>query len=196
MVNAYAMRPAWTPLTIALMVIGFIVFWPLGLLMLAYIVWGHRVPDLRRHFEGMKQEFRSDFRERSRGCGSRGFTRSGNVAFDEYRERELKRLEEERRISDTEEAPMEPLVGVDQPACAVPLDLVVKRARIRRGGEVERIPHRLQATPEQLRRRRSPRPDRTIADGIHSRLIHAPQLLIRTNRAGDSIVTIDHVDGG
>ncbi|MCB1502770.1 MAG: DUF2852 domain-containing protein [Bauldia sp.] len=97
MVNAYAMRPAWTPLTIALMVIGFIVFWPLGLLMLAYIVWGHRVPDLRRHFEGMKQEFRSDFRERSRGCGSRGFTRSGNVAFDEYRERELKRLEEERR---------------------------------------------------------------------------------------------------
>jgi Protein of unknown function (DUF2852) len=96
-VNAYAMRPAWTPLTIALMVIGFIVFWPLGLLMLAYIVWGHRVPELRRHFEGMKQEFRSDFRDRSWGCGSRGFTRSGNVAFDEYRERELKRLEEERR---------------------------------------------------------------------------------------------------
>lgn len=97
MVNAYAMRPAWTPLTIALMVIGFIVFWPLGLLMLAYIVWGHRVPELRRHFEGMKQEFRSDVRDRSWGCGSRGFTRSGNVAFDEYRERELKRLEEERR---------------------------------------------------------------------------------------------------
>jgi hypothetical protein len=103
-VHSYALRPAWTPLTIALMVIGFIVFWPLGLVMLAYIIWGHRVPELRRHFDGMKQDFRSEFRDRSWGCGSsrggssrNGFTRSGNVAFDEYRERELKRLEEERR---------------------------------------------------------------------------------------------------
>ena len=31
-------RPAWTPATIALMVIGFMVFWPLGLAMLAYII--------------------------------------------------------------------------------------------------------------------------------------------------------------
>ncbi len=98
MINAYAMRPAWTPLTIALMVIGFIVFWPLGLAMLAYIIWGHRVPELRRHFEGMKQDFRSEFRGGGRSCGrSRGFSASGNVAFDEYRARELKRLEEERR---------------------------------------------------------------------------------------------------
>ena len=93
MVHSYALRPAWTPLTIALMVIGFIVFWPLGLLMLAYIIWGHRVPELRRHFDGMKQDFRTEWR----GCGSRGFARSGNTAFDEYRARELKRLEEERR---------------------------------------------------------------------------------------------------
>ncbi len=99
MINAYALRPAWTPLTIALMVIGFIVFWPLGLAMLAYIIWGHRVPELRRHFEGMKQDFRNEFSGRSRGCGGSrsGFSRSGNVAFDEYREREMKRLEEERR---------------------------------------------------------------------------------------------------
>ena len=99
MINAYALRPAWTPLTIALMVIGFIVFWPLGLAMLAYIIWGHRVPELRRHFAGMKQDVRSEFASRSWGCGGShsGFTRSGNVAFDEYRTRELKRLEEERR---------------------------------------------------------------------------------------------------
>jgi hypothetical protein len=37
------LRPAWTPLTIALMVIGFVVFWPLGLVMLAYIIWGDRL---------------------------------------------------------------------------------------------------------------------------------------------------------
>ena len=108
MINAYAMRPAWTPLTIGLMVIGFIVFWPLGLAMLAYIIWGHRVPELRRHFEGMKQEFRSENRAHSWGCGrgsrsrSSGFSASGNVAFDEYRNRELKRLEEERRKLDEE----------------------------------------------------------------------------------------------
>jgi Protein of unknown function (DUF2852) len=93
MVNSYALRPAWTPLTIGLMVLGFILFWPLGLAMLAYIIWGDRVPELRRHFDGMKRDFRSEYR----GCGSRGFTRSGNVAFDEYRTREMKRLEEERR---------------------------------------------------------------------------------------------------
>jgi hypothetical protein len=97
MVYSYALRPAWTPLTIALMVIGFILFWPLGLAMLAYILWGNRVPELRRHFEGIGAELKSEFGNRSWGCGARGFGRSGNVAFDEYRERELKRLEEERR---------------------------------------------------------------------------------------------------
>ncbi len=40
MTNTALIRPAWTPATIALMVIGFMVFWPLGLAMLAYIrVW-------------------------------------------------------------------------------------------------------------------------------------------------------------
>ena len=35
-------KPAWTPATIGLMVLGFVVFWPLGLAMLAYILWGDR----------------------------------------------------------------------------------------------------------------------------------------------------------
>lgn len=95
MVNSYALRPAWTPLTIFLMVLGFVVFWPLGLAMLAYIIWGDRMPEVRRHFEGMKRDFAHEFR----GCGgrSRGYARTGNAAFDEYRAREMKRLEEERR---------------------------------------------------------------------------------------------------
>ena len=41
-------RPAWTPATIALMVIGFMVFWPLGLAMLAYIIWGDRLEGFKR----------------------------------------------------------------------------------------------------------------------------------------------------
>ena len=64
---SYALRPAWTPLTIVLMVVGFIVFWPLGLLMLAYILWGERIPEIRRHFAMTSETARqwSGFR----GCG-------------------------------------------------------------------------------------------------------------------------------
>ena len=36
-------RPDWTPATIGLMVLGFFVFWPLGLAMLAYILFGERL---------------------------------------------------------------------------------------------------------------------------------------------------------
>jgi hypothetical protein len=93
MVNSYALRPAWTPLTVILMVIGFIVFWPLGLAMLAYIIWGDRIPEVKRHFAGLGTSFAFE----TRGCGPRGYARSGNAAFDEYRARELQRLEEERR---------------------------------------------------------------------------------------------------
>ena len=98
-------RPAWTPATIALMVIGFMIFWPLGLVMLAYILWGRRVPEIRRHFEGMKRDWSS-----RGGCGPRGYARSGNSAFDDYRERELRRLDEERRKLDEERREFEAFV--------------------------------------------------------------------------------------
>ena len=35
-------KPQWSPLTIALMVMGFIIFWPLGLAVLGYILWGEK----------------------------------------------------------------------------------------------------------------------------------------------------------
>jgi hypothetical protein len=91
---AYALRPAWTPLTIVIMVIAFIVAWPLGLLMLAYILFGDRIPDIKRHFEGVKSNGspRFDF-----ACGGITSSRSGNAAFDDYRSAELRRLDEERR---------------------------------------------------------------------------------------------------
>ena len=41
-------RPDWTPATIALMVLGFVVFWPLGLAMLAYILFGERLQGFKR----------------------------------------------------------------------------------------------------------------------------------------------------
>ena len=111
MVSQYALRPAWTPLTIILMVIGFAIAWPLGLIMLAYILWGHRVPEIREHFEGAKREWQANRRD---WCGPRGasysYSRSGNTAFDDYRERELRRLDEERRKLDEERREFEEFV--------------------------------------------------------------------------------------
>jgi hypothetical protein len=89
-------RGRWSALNIVLMIIGFAVFWPLGLAMLAWIVWGD---EIGRKTEELKDQFRS-FSERAPSFGAGSFRDTGNVAFDEYRERELKRLEEERRKLD------------------------------------------------------------------------------------------------
>lgn len=101
---SYALRPAWTPITIILMVVGFIVFWPLGLLMLAYILWGDRIPEIKRHFamNGEAARHWTGFRGCGRQSSTFGSTTSGNAAFDEYRDQELNRLEEERRKLDEE----------------------------------------------------------------------------------------------
>lgn len=95
-------RPAWTPATIALMVIGFMVFWPLGLAMLAYILWGDRLDgfkrDVNRATDGVFAGCRRGA-DRAHRWGHRA-ARTGNVAFDDWREKELERLDEERRKLD------------------------------------------------------------------------------------------------
>lgn len=96
-------RPAWTPATIALMVLGFVVFWPLGLAMLAYIIWGDRLDgfkrDVNRATDGIFAGCRRGSEKAAR-WGQGGFARTGNVAFDDWREKELERLNEERRKLD------------------------------------------------------------------------------------------------
>jgi hypothetical protein len=71
-------RWAW----IAAAVVGFVLFWPIGLALLAYIIWSKR---MSCHSWG---------RHHSRNRMHMG--RTGNSAFDSYREETLKRLEEER----------------------------------------------------------------------------------------------------
>ncbi len=84
-------RPAW----IVLMVLGFIIFWPLGLALLAYMIWG-------KHMCG-RMGWKSNacgwqgHRMGGRGTWWQPQPSSGNRAFDEYREETLKRLEEEQR---------------------------------------------------------------------------------------------------
>jgi hypothetical protein len=100
--NTAIIKPQWSPVTIGLMVLGFIVFWPLGLAVLGYILWGEK-------FGGSPERARG-WMNRMAGAGMRnyerhGFSRrseSGNLAFDEYRAEQLRRLEEERRRLDEE----------------------------------------------------------------------------------------------
>lgn len=99
MTNTALIRPAWTPATIALMVLGFVVFWPLGLAMLAYIIWGDRLDTFKTEVNRSTDGFFRSFR----GCGRGGNAyraSSGNVAFDEWRDKEIERLNEERRKLD------------------------------------------------------------------------------------------------
>ena len=73
-------KPAW----IALMVASFILFWPLGLGLLAYMIWSGRMRCEPNRWGSWKSRH-----------GVMGST--GNRAFDDYREETLKRLEEEAR---------------------------------------------------------------------------------------------------
>ncbi|MBZ8133646.1 DUF2852 domain-containing protein [Afifella sp. IM 167] len=94
--NRSCSRGRWSPLNIVLMVLGFALFWPLGLAMLAWMIWGE---ELARFGGDMRDQARSTFgagrgKSHSHHFGAR---ETGNVAFDEYRAREMERLEEERR---------------------------------------------------------------------------------------------------
>jgi hypothetical protein len=85
-------KPAW----IALMVFAFVVFWPAGLAILAFMIWSGRMGCWRHHAYGRPGESG----ERLRGAGTWWQPpppSSGNRAFDEYREETLRRLEEEQR---------------------------------------------------------------------------------------------------
>ena len=90
-------RPTW----IALMVIGFIVFWPIGLAILAYLIWSGRMGCGRygdmQHWRERAAERWDRKRERwERKWGHPpGLRPNGNRAFDEYRDGALRRLEEE-----------------------------------------------------------------------------------------------------
>lgn len=94
-------RGRWSALNVVLMIVGFAVFWPLGLAMLAWIIWGDEIGRLAGDLKGQFRTMANSMPFRGpgdaapfRGYGPGG---TGNAAFDEYRARELARLEEERR---------------------------------------------------------------------------------------------------
>ena len=104
-------KPAWIGLT----VLSFVLFWPLGLVVLGYIIgsgrmacwtqggagrWQRRMDRMQERMERMQAAAeRWTGRGGPGGVGGRGGFRAptGNRAFDEYREETLRRLEEEQR---------------------------------------------------------------------------------------------------
>jgi len=72
-------KGAW----IAAMVLGFILFWPIGLALLAYMIWSKRM-------------FNSSCSARRASMTRHKFRSSGNSAFDAYKADTLRRLEDEQ----------------------------------------------------------------------------------------------------
>jgi len=106
-------RP-WHPGWIVLTVLGFILWWPLGLALLFFTLgsrrmmgcgrgrydgrWEDRWQEKSARFQEKMERMQSKmerFRSRMEGRGYYGPS-SGNRAFDEYREETLRRLEEEQ----------------------------------------------------------------------------------------------------
>lgn len=95
-------KPHWSPATIALMVLGFILFWPLGLAMLAYILWGEYFGGSADKAERWVKQ-KKDWAKSQRFNSKQSYRHSsGNAAFDDYRDEQMKRLEEERKRLDEE----------------------------------------------------------------------------------------------
>lgn len=92
---------AWISVT----VLGFVLWWPVGVAVLAFLIMTGRFRAMRHAMGGgrwynMDQQQSGGWSAWGGGCGQRGAFRakpSGNKAFDEYREETLRRLEEEQK---------------------------------------------------------------------------------------------------
>lgn len=111
--------PRWTPIELVAMVLGFVVFWPIGLAILGWKFWQRRSGyqgDLRsfadERIDQMKSMFPAcgarrgpmqagDWTQKRWGFSpapfARGESATGNRAFDDWKSAEMARLEEERR---------------------------------------------------------------------------------------------------
>jgi hypothetical protein len=84
---------------IAAMVLGFVIFWPLGLALLAYMIWSKRMFSKSCNHQDRRARWAAKMdRKFAEGRGRYGYATgsSGNVAFDTYKADALRRLEEEQ----------------------------------------------------------------------------------------------------
>lgn len=83
MTNAIVLDDIPRPVWFVLMIVGFMIFWPIGLLVLGYLFWSGK----------MRCGHNSNWQSWKMRSGFHGPT--GNRAFDDYRDATLRRLEEE-----------------------------------------------------------------------------------------------------
>jgi hypothetical protein len=87
------------------MILGFVFWWPIGLAILAFTIWGRRMScwggyhyeHWQERVEQKMDRMRAKMERFGQGGWHGGWPPSGNRAFDEYRSETLKRLEEEQR---------------------------------------------------------------------------------------------------
>lgn len=95
----HQLRPAWTPVNIALMILFFATgLWPLGLAAIVYMMYGR---EMGLDFSNWGRA-KSSAKRATRGfswSSSRTET-SGNAAFDAWRDAEIERLREEKEKLD------------------------------------------------------------------------------------------------
>ena len=81
-------QSGWTPIGVAALVLGFMAAFPIGLAVLAYILWGGRVDDLiTKAVDALKSAFNNNHNPASS---------SGNAAFDDYKAATLRDLEQQQ----------------------------------------------------------------------------------------------------
>ena len=88
-------KPAW----IALIVLGFVVWWPLGLCVLAFTIGSGRMMGCGYRGGHSRWQDKMDWMRSKTGASGpwTSVPSSGNRAFDEYRTETLRRLEDEQR---------------------------------------------------------------------------------------------------
>jgi len=95
--------PAWHPARILLIVAGFIIWWPIGLAILAYTLWSRNMGcwshDRHGRFADKMERMQHKMERMRERMEGRGYyaPSSGNRAFDDYRMETLRRLEEEQK---------------------------------------------------------------------------------------------------
>ena len=95
-------KSRWSAYEVGAMVLGFIVFWPLGLIAL-FLKWKNGemwrgASEGNAPWAGWKMPSMGNWQP-----GSHSYSHTGNAAFDDYKRTQLARLEEERRKLDEEQ---------------------------------------------------------------------------------------------
>ena len=97
----HMLESPWHPGWIAVTILGFLIWWPIGLALLFFTLGSRKMacsPERWQHKMERMQYKMDRWRDRmERGGFGFGPPSSGNRAFDEYRSETLQRLEEEQR---------------------------------------------------------------------------------------------------